>query len=65
MKIFKLLRKQLHNKGYLLLHLRSFFLKFLILNKGSEVVVSIHDTTIKVLSSMTPPTKFYQVVQII
>ena len=47
MKIFKLLKKQLHNKYYLLLHLKI----VLDLNKGSDVVISIHNTTNKVLSS--------------
>ena len=47
MKIFKLLKKQLHNKDYLLLHLKI----VLDLNKGSDVVISIHNTTNKVLSS--------------
>ena len=46
MKIFELLRKQLHNKGHLLLHLKRVF-DF----KCSDVIVSVHDTTNKVLSS--------------
>ena len=46
MKILKLLEKQLHNKDYLLLHLKSF--RFY---KGSEVIISIHGTTNRVLSS--------------
>ena len=47
MKIFKLIKKQLHNKDYLLLHLKI----VLDLNKGLDVVISIHNTTNKVLSS--------------
>ena len=47
MKIFKLLKKELHNKDHLLLHLKI----VLDLNKGSDVVISIHNTTNKVLSS--------------
>ena len=46
MKILRLLEKQLHNKDYLLLHLKSF--RFY---KGSEVIISIHGTTNRVLSS--------------
>ena len=47
MKIFKLLKKELHNKDHLLLHLKI----VLDLNKGSDVVISIHNTTNKFLSS--------------
>ena len=51
MKILKLLKKQLHNRDYLLLHLR-----VLILNKGSDVIISIHDTSFIVFY---PWYKFY------
>ena len=47
MKAFKLLRKHLQNNGYLLLHLKG----VLVLNKGSDVLASIHDITNNVLSS--------------
>ena len=62
MKILKLLKKQLHNRDYLLLHLR-----VLILNKGSDVIIYIHDTSFIVFIHDTSfiPTKFYRVVQAI